>query len=179
VDTEILDLLDNCNYRSISEISFVQTCVFSTLYSPFSGGMYKDVSKYHYQRGYLQNGKKHYKIYLVLIWLYSLFENSQNVSHIYKKLLSSNRISTCSNIFSMVSSEVLVFNLSEKSHHVTCSLSEISFVQTCVFSTLYSPFSGGMYKDVSKYHYQRGYLQNGKKHYKIIVIHWSKILCSF
>jgi hypothetical protein len=55
VDTEILDLLDNCNYRSISENSFVQTCVFSTLYPPFSGGMYKDVSKYHYQRGYIQN----------------------------------------------------------------------------------------------------------------------------
>jgi hypothetical protein len=32
VDTEILDLLDNCNYRSISEISsgqtFILLCVF-------------------------------------------------------------------------------------------------------------------------------------------------------
>jgi hypothetical protein len=48
VDIEILDLLDNCNYRSISEIPSVQTCDFCTLYLPFSVGMHKDVSKYHW-----------------------------------------------------------------------------------------------------------------------------------
>ena len=31
-DTEILDLLDNCNYRSISEISSVQACDICKLY---------------------------------------------------------------------------------------------------------------------------------------------------
>jgi hypothetical protein len=35
--------LDNCNYRSISDIP----SVFSTLYWPFTVGMYKDISKYH------------------------------------------------------------------------------------------------------------------------------------
>jgi hypothetical protein len=43
MDTEILDLLDNFNYRSISEISSVQTCDFSTPYKPFIMGMYKHV----------------------------------------------------------------------------------------------------------------------------------------
>jgi hypothetical protein len=42
VDTEILDLLDNCNYRSISEISSVQACDICTLYWPFRVGMYQD-----------------------------------------------------------------------------------------------------------------------------------------
>ena len=70
VDTEILDLLDNCNYRSISEISSVQTCVFSTLYCPFPVGMYKDVSKYHQQRDYLQNGKKRQKLIVIHISKY-------------------------------------------------------------------------------------------------------------
>jgi hypothetical protein len=40
-------------------------------------------------------------IYLVPIWLYSLFDSSQNVSHIYKQLLSSKIISTCSFISSI------------------------------------------------------------------------------
>ena len=43
MDTEILDLMDNCNCRSISEISSVQTCDFFTHYKPFIMGMYKNV----------------------------------------------------------------------------------------------------------------------------------------
>ena len=33
---------------------------------------------------------------LFVIWLYSLFDSSQNVSHIYQQLVRSKRISTCS-----------------------------------------------------------------------------------
>jgi hypothetical protein len=43
MDTEILDLMDNFNCRSISEIPSIQTCDFSTLYKPFIMGMYKNV----------------------------------------------------------------------------------------------------------------------------------------
>ena len=58
MDTEILDLLDNFNCRSISEISSVQTCDFSAPYNPFIMGMYKHVKTYHQERDCLQNGKK-------------------------------------------------------------------------------------------------------------------------
>jgi hypothetical protein len=61
VDTEILDLLDNCNYRSISEFP----SVFSTLYWPFTVEMYKDVSNYHEERDDLQNGKKRYTLIVI------------------------------------------------------------------------------------------------------------------
>ena len=43
MDTEILDLMDNCTCRSISEISSVQTCDFSTPYKPFIMGMHTNV----------------------------------------------------------------------------------------------------------------------------------------
>ena len=53
------------------------------------------------------------------IWVYSLFDSSQNVSHMYKQLLSSKRISTCSIIPYIL---ILVkfwyfFIINEKNHH--------------------------------------------------------------
>jgi len=79
VNTDILDLLDNCNYRSISEIS----SLFSTLYCPFTVEMYKDVSKYHQERGYLQNVKKRYKLIVIHISNYCVILSCFNNMYVY------------------------------------------------------------------------------------------------